>query len=74
MPLEFDGGTKDFCNFATDFYTAYANIEGYGALRHEDNGSLFLQAICSVWEKEFLSLPLDELMTKVIFISVANFE
>jgi len=65
MPLQLDGHANAYTNDATDYYTAYATIEGYGAWRHEDNGSLFLQAICSVWEKDFFTSSLDELMTKI---------
>ena len=48
--IQQDGATVNV-NFATDFFTAYSNIERYESYRHVDNGTLFIQTVCDIWEQ-----------------------
>ena len=52
-------------SFAADFYTAFATVEGSVAYRHIREGTCFIQTICDVWEHEFYSISLSDLMRRV---------
>ena len=52
---------------ATDYFTAYSTVENYVSYRHIQKGSTFIQTVCDVWENNFYSLNINDLMTQVNF-------
>ena len=55
-------------NTATDFYVAFSTVEGYVAYRNSCTGTHFLQIMCDVWNTDFFSMNIDDLMKKVKFV------
>ncbi|XP_041456029.1 uncharacterized protein LOC121408581 [Lytechinus variegatus] len=59
--LDIDGSVPD----NADVYIAHATSEGYFSLRHKQNGSWFIQALCEELIASAHAHHLDDIMTKV---------
>ena len=52
-------------NPETDFFIAFATLDGFASFRNKNKGSYFTQNLLDVWQEDFNNLQLQSLMRKV---------